>query len=67
MNGIEIVGYAALYILGFIIAGYGLIGIIAFFNRKGGLETIPIIIGPSIIMWIFGAIVGLVLLGQAIG
>lgn len=67
MSWVEIVGYAAMYIVGLIAGGYLLIALMAVLNRRGGLESIPAIIGPAIAFWIVGAAWGLVMLGKAIG
>lgn len=64
MSGLEIVGAAALYVMGIILLGYMAIALSAYVFRKGGLEAIPFIVAPGIVIWLLGACAGLVLLGR---
>ena len=67
MTGLELVGAAALYIVGLIASCYALLAVMSVLNSKRGLEAIPAIIIPPALLAIVGAIVGLVLLGVQIG
>jgi len=64
MTGLEIVGAIALYILGVGSFGYLVMAFLALATAKRGLESIPMIIIPPIIIWVVGAMIGLVLLGR---
>ncbi|QIG69136.1 hypothetical protein EVB78_102 [Rhizobium phage RHph_N1_15] len=64
MSGLDIVGAGTLYIVSVGALGYLVMILIAFICHKGGLEVIPFIVIPPVLIWVIGAIVGLVLLGR---
>ncbi|MBD9511530.1 hypothetical protein IB265_32765 [Ensifer sp. ENS10] len=64
MTGLEIVGASAIYIVCIFVGGYLWVPIAAYLTRKQGLESIPFVVVPVLLIWAIGAIVGLVLLGK---
>ncbi|OWZ90452.1 hypothetical protein B9J07_28110 [Sinorhizobium sp. LM21] len=66
MTGLEILGASTLYVGGLLLLDVLWLMIAARLTRHAGLEGLPLIIIPIILIWVVGGIFGLILLGMAL-